>query len=81
VTLEPPYTVGTKAIVVAVGSICAQSTCVLNANPHLGVPPSSAGFAAAYEAAATRMSIGYAVFACLQAGSAWYVDLGLATHS
>jgi hypothetical protein len=81
ITIGETYTQGTKAIVPTIGKICAESACVLNNNARLGLPANSAGFEAAYELAASRTSIGFAAFACLQMGNLWYVDLALIPHS
>lgn len=79
VTLGPAYRLGTRAMVVALGQICARNTCAQNPNPRLGLPANDAGFDAAYALAQTRFAIGYAAFTCTQVGPNWYVDLGLKT--
>lgn len=68
--LGQTFTVGTRALVVPLGTICTAGSCTTNADPRLGLPASDAGFDAAYTAATTT---DISTVPCEQDGGQWYV--------
>jgi hypothetical protein len=71
------YVLGTRALVALLGTICtsqgAHQDCRSNSDRRLGLPANDAGFAAAYQNAATTDIL---TNACENVGGQWYVDLG-----
>ena len=67
---------GTKAIVVAVGRLCANYSCVLNTNRRNGLPATPSDFDTAYQHVINELGMGYPAYAASQMSGRWYVDVG-----
>lgn len=73
-TLGATDIVGSQALVVPVGTVCLDGTCLTNTNPNTGIPTTSAGFPAAYQQA-TQTETDPAA-GVDEVGGQWYLDLG-----
>lgn len=77
ITMGKDFVLGTQAVVAVLGNVCANTVCRAYTHDDADIPPSASTFPGAYQQAASFASEGYAAFACLQVGGAWYVDLGI----
>jgi hypothetical protein len=66
--------VGSQALVVPVGTVCQNGTCLPNSNPDAGIPSSAAGFTDAYNQATQTGTDPDA--GCGEVAGQWYLDLG-----
>ena len=76
VTLTATDVVGTQALVVVQGRLCADFTCYLNSNPRAGLPASAPAFPAGFQTAISQLGTGFAALPCVQVNGNWYVELG-----
>ncbi|HWD08432.1 MAG TPA: hypothetical protein VHA57_04985 [Actinomycetota bacterium] len=86
VTIQgPPITIGTvdivgnQALLVPVGTVCVDGTCLPNSDPSTGIPTSPAGFTHAYDLATQTETDPTAGLG--EVNGQWYLDLGGAEPS
>lgn len=74
ITIGTVDTVGTQALLVPLGTVCVDGSCLPNTDPNAGIPSSSAGFTQAYNQATQTETDPTASLG--QVSGQWYLDLG-----
>ncbi|MGH2717107.1 MAG: hypothetical protein ACRDJU_00815 [Actinomycetota bacterium] len=74
ITIGTVDVVGTQALVVPVGTVCIDGTCLPNTDPNAGIPSSAAGFTDDYNNATQTETDPTAGLD--EVSGQWYLDLG-----